>query len=595
MVFASRPRLLASPDGSAFLTYDAYEDGRHHIEVVMTDGIDVVTCPKPLDLEGDLFAPRLCTMGDYTVIAALHQQDVISSEGVIDHHPTVLVACSEDMITWNQLDGEERGPAVDLSHGVIARPGEPDGSVLGFLGRSRHFELVKTSPEKVWLCWEAKSIHNAWARHGTGALFGRPIEKINLGPTHRLHNGFRLYAMAVAGGVTDEMIVAGRGAIEEDKMPLRIERIDVSTCSPYSLPPASRKWQPAKLPDDVDDTNRHRWQTELGGNAHKLFWGDVHAHTGASSDAEGEPDEVFHYARDKAKLDFVAFQDNDCYLLRMTGHDYNTSLMPAQYWSRDGEFVVIAGWEWTSHPDQSDPNHRTCIFPDDNPFLIHWPDIDGNTELLAHMVQQSGGLAHPHHGRWELACIERETNVEIVSGWEAHFALETEWVHQALNNGIRLGFVGGSDSHRFNPGLGGALTGIWARGLTRKEIFEALRTHKCFATTGSRIGLLSTIDDNFMGSSFETQAGTPLHFELRVQAPDIVEEVLLVGDGKDIEAFDGKKGRECSYSFEMPARKGWHWSYWKVTLKRPELEMPMNLSVCRGRYAWTSPIWAMGT
>lgn len=593
-VFTCRPRLAPCSDNdSALLTYDIYEKDCYRVKVVTTNGKDIGKHIEPFKGRGDIFAPEICTMNNKVVISALHQNDVVSSEGVVDHHPQILVAFTDDLLTYAHWQEMEK-PAIDLSYGLIAALGEPNESVLGYLGRRRHAEFVKISEEKVWLCWEVKSRSDAWARHGRGSLFGRPVEGLNLGSVYNLHNGFRLYAATGDTYMADQMIVAGRGAVEDGKMPLLIETINVNHVPVCSLPSASPKWQPITLPVDIDDRPEQRWQKEQGSNEYTLYWGDVHVHTGASSDGDGELDELFHYARDKAKLDFVVFQDNDCYLLRITGHDYNTSLLPAQRWSRDREFIVMPGWECTSHPCNNDYNHRTCIFLNDNPFLLHWPDIRGNTELLVHIVQQAGGLAHPHHNKWKLFPNETETNIEIVSGWEASFALETEWIHRPLNEGKRLGFVGGSDNHRFNPGLGGALTGIWIKELTREEIIRAFKAHRCFATTGSRISLYCTVNTRLMGELVEIQTGKPLYMELEVQAPDIIEEVLLIGDGHKLRIFEGKGKNNCSCSFEMPAQKGRHWIYWKVTLKSSEPELPMNLSVARGRYAWTSPMWIIG-
>lgn len=81
------------------------------------------------------------------------------------------------------------------------------------------------------------------------------------------------------------------------------------------------------------------------GKALRLYWGDVHGHTGAS-DGKGSVAEYFRYARDAAKLDFAM----------VTDHDFGNKApwrMPKAYWQSlqtqareltvDGTFVAIEG------------------------------------------------------------------------------------------------------------------------------------------------------------------------------------------------------------------------------------------------------------
>jgi hypothetical protein len=44
-----------------------------------------------------------------------------------------------------------------------------------------------------------------------------------------------------------------------------------------------------------------------------IVWGDVHAHSGLSDDASGEPEEFFRRARDDIGLDFVVLSDHDIF------------------------------------------------------------------------------------------------------------------------------------------------------------------------------------------------------------------------------------------------------------------------------------------
>lgn len=78
----------------------------------------------------------------------------------------------------------------------------------------------------------------------------------------------------------------------------------------------------------------------------------------------------------------------------------------------------------------------------------------------------------------------------------------------ALRRGLRLGMVGGSDSHSGRPGgsamepLGhwGGLAAVWARALTRRDIFGALFARHTYAIGRARIVLKMTVNGALMGS-----------------------------------------------------------------------------------------------
>ena len=70
-----------------------------------------------------------------------------------------------------------------------------------------------------------------------------------------------------------------------------------------------------------------------------------------------------------------------------------------------------------------------------------------------------------HHCTWQLRKPGFDRLVEVCSSWRVCIE-EADFIIKRLLSGDRFGFVGSSDSHRACPGMGGALTGLYASELT---------------------------------------------------------------------------------------------------------------------------------
>src|SRR5690606_27987491 len=215
---------------------------------------------------------------------------------------------------------------------------------------------------------------------------------------------------------------------------------------------------------------------------------DSHVHSGLTADAEGEPDEIMHYARDRGRLDAVVMQENDFYNCPLTESEYQIGAFYARAFSRGGEFVALPGYEWTQQvpadpeidKDQArfwrsnHPNHRTIIYPRAGGPLVRYIDVRGDITKLYAAVGKAGGVLHTQHPTFDFVAHPVETNIEVTAGWGVYF-LNPGRIHATLAQGHRAGFVGTSDSHRRNPGLGGGVTGIYATELAPDAILEAYR------------------------------------------------------------------------------------------------------------------------
>lgn len=259
--------------------------------------------------------------------------------------------------------------------------------------------------------------------------------------------------------------------------------------------------------------------------AHRLYWGDLHGQIVSSRGEEAIPD-YFSYARDVAAVDAAAHSGND---FRTTNSNYQHLRKDAQRFYEPGRFVTFHGYEWSGNtPAGGDHN---VYYLNDGPLLrsshTQVPDkSDLETDrypvdrLYAANAEREDVLITPHIGgrRSNLDFHDPvlEPAIEIASGWGRF-----EWfAREALERGMRVGFVAGSDDHSGRPGwstptlsgrggVRGGLTAYLATELTREGIWEALRSRRCYGTSGPRIVLDVSVDGHPMGSEF-TADGPPV-------------------------------------------------------------------------------------
>jgi hypothetical protein len=340
-----------------------------------------------------------------------------------------------------------------------------------------------------------------------------------------------------------------------------------------------------------------------------MFWADTHCHSNFSPDAEGEPDEIIHYARDIAGLDALCIIDNDFYPHKtLSPAEWQIHQENSRHFTKNGEFVLFPGYEFTYHRDDLSPdfNHRCVIYPGPEGELHRRIDRDSDSDYkLPKMLKQNGAMTYPHHCTYELIDPELEWNVEACSSWRVVLE-ESDFSIRQLQQGKKFGFIGSSDAHRANPGLGGALTGLFAPELTPEALFDAYRNRRIIATQGFAIFIDFRINGLFIGSEGKVNGSPNITFS--IEAPEIVESVNVIRNGKPVYTVKPNEST-CDGSFiDHELKAGNHFYFLKVKLvgdpafntnpaenaRRPftvDSKYPHNLAKARGVFAWTSPIW----
>ncbi len=261
-----------------------------------------------------------------------------------------------------------------------------------------------------------------------------------------------------------------------------------------------------------------------------LYWGDMHGQT-KETVGTGTLDQYFSSARDKAFIDFTAWQGND---FQVTDKTWKNVCEKVKKHHEPGRFITFLGYEWSGttpaggdyniyYLKDDQPIHRSYHWQigmerrdgsERNPLSKLWKEFEGREDVM--------GIPHVG-GRYGNLDFCDESFVRLLEIHSHHGTFE--WFFEdALKKGLKLGIIAASDDHTCRPGLSyptrvtsrgfvsfdvvGGYTGVYARELTREALWEAFKNRHCYGTTGERIILDVRCGDKMMGDAFSVN-GTP--------------------------------------------------------------------------------------
>ncbi|NQU43350.1 DUF3604 domain-containing protein [bacterium] len=582
----ARPRLAVSAQGEIVLVADAYEDGSFDIVWRDLRATDIDWQRVTSGPDWDLFPSVTADARGRVWLSWLHQTPV-RRESVMGTRQEARVARLSSG-KWRRVRDGAKDAAADLSLGLL-----PIECYLGYDGLRRYPRMLATDDGAVWLTWEQQKDETPDWDHVVHGFFcarrfdGRRWEE----PRQWLEHGTCFAFDPRTTHPADGVAVAAKMGHRASGADFEIFKILAEKADAWSprLDTQWRGWKSQNLPAFDSDKGKLEVQSDTAPEVPlHLHWGDLHCHSRFSPDAEGEPDELFHFARDLARLDFVAVVDNDFYpnKVLLDSECHVLSAMADQF-TCPGEFAAFAGYEWTFHrPGAAQRyNHRIVLFPKGEKEAARRNETDGATQKAFRAWQdRTGYFNFPHHADWSLLNAAGEWAVEVTAAWGLYIR-EARTIPRALNRGARFGFLGNSDSHRFMPGLSGALTGVYAENLTREGIIDAIRRRRCFATTGNRTGVAFWVEDAFMGGE-AVCSGAPM-VRWKVTPHEEVETVTVIRDGKPCCQSGAVEGEWQ----DRKVRTGSHWYMIEVKEKGKQEMYPHNVAMAWGKYAWSSPVW----
>jgi hypothetical protein len=262
--------------------------------------------------------------------------------------------------------------------------------------------------------------------------------------------------------------------------------------------------------------------------------------------------------------------------------------------------------------------------------MLRWPDLfvdqyeDGDTrtlcDKLAEKLPREEFFVVPHHttrtgkhGEIPPEIYPGEQMmpvVEVHSKWgTSEYRGNPNPLHEIhpgpsyavdlLNAGLRLGFIGGTDTHATMPaGFGEehldrlpGMTAALADGLSRKNVFGAIRSRNCYATSLERIFLDVRVAGQPMGRAVEwADASRPREVAVTAAVRSDIEAIDIVRNGETVHTeHPGGWGGTAEFTddadlgalwLDSPHARAFAYYYVRVT--------------CRsGAQAWSSPVWLM--
>jgi hypothetical protein len=196
-------------------------------------------------------------------------------------------------------------------------------------------------------------------------------------------------------------------------------------------------------------------------------------------------------------------------------------------------------------------DHNVYYLKDDQPIhrSSHWQlpdkwDADNDRYTVAQLCETFRGredvIIVPHiGGRRANLDFHNPELMPVIEVCSCHGIFEW-FIQEAMERGLKVGFIGGTDDHSCRPGLSspqrptlslpGGLCAVYAKELTRQGVWEALEARRCYATTGQRIVLSVLADGHMMGEEYSTSS--PPRFEVEVLGTDVLQSVELLNGNR---------------------------------------------------------------
>ncbi len=360
-------------------------------------------------------------------------------------------------------------------------------------------------------------------------------------------------------------------------------------------------------------------QITVDGEVYTLVYGNLHEHSEHSpcwpAGTDGTLHEDYRFGMFSEGYDFVSFTD----------HGYSTTevywrknLRLADFYNEPNHFVALPGMEWTL---RSDPNidgiqfgagHYNVIFNSIEEaqkfirnkyeiFSVYCPETNNSTMLWKLLHKKNiDCVTIPHHPADETHPVDWDVHdekyVPVVELFQCRGNAEypgcpreinlqrhrtTKHKRAFVNYALKekkhkMGFIASGDHN----GMGVGVAALWVKELSREGILEALKSRRCFATTGDKMVIDFRINGSITDSTAKSEKAPSLTINVKGQRE--LDKVDILRNSEVIKEY---KITNASLLFNKTfidencqTQKDVLYYYIRVTQQNKEI-------------GWSSPIW----
>ena len=415
--------------------------------------------------------------------------------------------------------------------------------------------------------------------------------------------------------------------------------MEVPSSTPIRVPFAAGKPAIALVRDvTISSPGFVRIQAELDGRVfhsnpalcteeatHGVYWGDPHIHTVLSAchaDKCRSLNFCYSAARYLSGLDWASAADHVSNG-RCNFSKWKEQMTVCDLYDDPPDFATVPAYEASLKGHAGGDNNVYLAHPIDM-FVDEYEEGSTKTicEKLAEKMDRADFFIVPHHttrtgkhgeiGRDIYPGEELMPVVEIHSKWgTSEFRGNPNplqkihpgpsYVVDLLNQGLKLGFVGGTDAHTTMTWENGTepphidrfpgITAVRAPELTRRAIFDGIRQRNCYAASLERIYLDVSVAGEQSGQSLGwDDSGCPREITVRAAGRSDVTKIEVVRNGDTVHErpVEGWHA-DVSYTDEE-SLDGLHlrseylgeFAYYYV-----------RVTCASGAQAWSSPVWLL--
>lgn len=352
----------------------------------------------------------------------------------------------------------------------------------------------------------------------------------------------------------------------------------------------------------------------------KIMWGDPHVHT-ILGDCHPDKCRSLHFAyiagRYLTGLQWMACTDHvsngRCDKVR-----WKEQVLASNAHNDPGKFVTLPAYEASLQGGKGGDN---------NVYMKSWPQYfidqyeDGSilslTDMLATEHDEDFFFVAPHHTSRKIK--HGEIGFEIYPGEQRMplFEISSCWgtseyrgnnnplqtIHTGpcfaqdlLNNGLPLGFIGGTDSHTSNPFHISPLshtshfpggTGVMVSSLDRSSLIDSMRKRHCYAGSKYRTYLNFSVTGTRMGDRAKMSSLKRPTIRVSAAGKSDIISIDIVSNGQNIMSIPGTGW--AMMDLEVTTENNRH--YLKSPLFGEFSYYYARVQYIDGSMAWSSPVW----